>query len=113
MLSLVLTVAFLFCLAMAVGGVLLARQLVTTYNSAVHKQFFYYLAAFYAFGFYGIWGQILARELLSLLHGEAKVVEVVAGFLPVLGVPFLFVSWIMLIHLGHAIVGRVPGRWWL
>jgi DNA-binding CsgD family transcriptional regulator len=113
MLSLVLTVAFVFCLAMAVGGVLLARQLVTTYNSAVHKQFFYYLVAFYAFGFYGIWGQILARELLSLLHSEANIVEAVAGFLPVLGVPFLFVSWIMLTHLGHALVGQVPRRRWL
>jgi DNA-binding CsgD family transcriptional regulator len=113
MLVVVLTVAFVFCLGVAAGALLLARQLVTTYNSAAHKHFFYYLAAFYAFAFYGIWGQILARGLLSLLATEGEVVEAVAAFLPVLGVPFLFVSWIMLVQIGHALARRAQHRLWL
>src|SRR5688572_4155984 len=113
MLVLILTIAFVLCLGVAAGAILLSRQLVTTYNSAVHRHFFYYLAAFYAFAFYGIWGQILARGLLSLLATEGAVLEAVAAFVPVLGVPFLFVSWIVLIHLGHALARRTPQRLWL
>ena len=113
MLRLILLVTFVFCLGVAVAGALLSRQLVTTYNTELHKHFFYYLAAFYAFAFYGIWGQILARALLASLDTDAAAVEAVAAFVPVLGVPFLFVSWIMLINMAHAMVGKTAHRTWI
>jgi DNA-binding CsgD family transcriptional regulator len=113
MLSLILLVTFIFCLGVTVAGVLVSRQLVTTYNHELHKQFFYYLAAFYAFAFYGIWGQILARALLSWLDTDAAAVEAVAAFVPLLGVPFLLVSWVMLINMAHSMTGKVAGRIWL
>ncbi|HEY9182867.1 MAG TPA: LuxR C-terminal-related transcriptional regulator [Gammaproteobacteria bacterium] len=106
MTSAILIVTFIFCLAMAAAGCLVGYQLVNTYNTDLHKRFFYYLVAFYAFAFYGIWGQVLTRALLASFDTEAAVIEIVAGFLPVLGVPFLFVSWIMLVTMGLAIAGR-------
>jgi DNA-binding CsgD family transcriptional regulator len=111
--SLILLVTFIFCLALAVAGGLLGRQLVTTYNTPVHRHFFYYLAAFYAFAFYGIWGQILARGLLAAVDTDTAAVEAIAAFVPVLGVPFLFVSWIMLVNLGHSLTGKTPSRLWI
>jgi DNA-binding CsgD family transcriptional regulator len=113
MLSLILLVTFVFCLGVAVAAVLVSRQLVTTYNTELHKQLFYYLVGFYAFAFYGIWGQILTRALLAWLDTDAAAVEAVAAFVPLLGVPFLVMSWVMLINMGHTIVGRAPGRGWL
>jgi DNA-binding CsgD family transcriptional regulator len=113
MLSPILLVTFVFCLGIAVAAALVSRQLVTTYNSELHKHFFYYLVAFYAFAFYGIWGQILMRALLAWLDTDAAGVEAVAAFVPLLGVPFLLVSWIMLINMAHSMVGRRPGRTWL
>jgi DNA-binding CsgD family transcriptional regulator len=113
MLSLILLVTFVFCLGVAVAAVLVSRQLVTTFNTELHKQFFYYLVAFYAFAFYGIWGQILTRALLAWLDTDTAAVEAVAAFVPLLGVPFLVMSWVMLINMGHTIVGRTPGRGWL
>jgi DNA-binding CsgD family transcriptional regulator len=113
MLSVILLVTFVFCLGVAVAAVLVSRQLVTTFDTELHKQLFYYLVAFYAFAFYGIWGQILTRALLAWLDTDAAAVEAVAAFVPLLGVPFLVMSWVMLINLGHTIVGRVPGRGWL
>jgi DNA-binding CsgD family transcriptional regulator len=113
MLSLILLVTFVFCLAIAAAAVLVTRQLVTTYNHEVLKQFFYYLAAFYAFAFYGIWGQILTRALLAWLDTDAAAVEAVAAFVPLLGVPFLLVSWVMLINMAHSMAGKVPGRIWV
>jgi DNA-binding CsgD family transcriptional regulator len=113
MLSLILLVTFIFCLGIAVAAVLVTRQLVTTYNHDLHKQLFYYLAAFYAFAFYGIWGQILARALLAWLDTDAAAIEAVAAFVPLLGVPFLLVSWVMLINMAHSMAGTVPGRIWV
>ena len=69
-------------------------------------QHFYYLAAFHAFAFYGLWGQILARALLAAIDTDTAAIEAVAGFLPVLGVPFLFVSWIMLLSMAGSMFGK-------
>jgi DNA-binding CsgD family transcriptional regulator len=113
MTSAILIVAFIFCLAMAAAGCLIGYQLVNTYNTDLHKRFLYYLVAFYTFAFYGIWGQILTRTLLASLDTEAAVIEIVAGFLPVLGVPFLFVSWIMLINMALAMAGRPVRPAWI
>jgi DNA-binding CsgD family transcriptional regulator len=113
MISLILLVTFVFCLGVAVAGVLVSRQLVTTYNTELHKHFFYYLVAFYAFAFYGIWGQILARGLLFWLDTDAAAVEAVAAFVPLLGVPFLLVSWVMLINMAHSMMGKTPRRTWI
>jgi DNA-binding CsgD family transcriptional regulator len=110
MLSLILLVTFIFCLGVAVAGVLVSYQLLATYNTNVHKHFFYYLAAFYAFAFYGIWGQILARALLASIDTDAAVVEAVAAFLPLLGIPFLFVSWIMLLSLAYSMARQTLPR---
>jgi DNA-binding CsgD family transcriptional regulator len=112
-LGLILVVTFVFCLAMTVAAVLVSRQLVNTYNSDVHKHFFYYLVAFYGFLFYAVWGQILARALLASIATDAAVIEAVASFVPVLGVPFLFVSWVLLIKMAFALAGSAPRRGWL
>src|SRR5688500_12819533 len=111
--SLILLVTFIFCLALAVAGGLLGRQLVTTYDTSVHRHFFYYLAAFYAFAFYGIWGQILARALLASIDTHTTAIEAIAAFVPVLGVPFLSGSWIMLLSLSHSLAGKTPSRLWI
>jgi DNA-binding CsgD family transcriptional regulator len=113
MLSLILLATFVFCLGLAVAGVLVSYQLVATYNTHVHKHFFYYLAAFYAFAFYGIWGQILARALLASIETDTAVIEAVAAFLPLLGIPFLFVSWIMLLSMAYSMARQTPPRTWI
>ena len=112
-LGLILIVTFVFCLGMAVAAVLFTRQLVSTYASDVLKHYFYYLVAFYGFAFYAIWGTILTRALLASIDTDAAVIEAVGSFLPVLGVPFLFVSWVVLINLALAMAGKPPRRAWL
>jgi DNA-binding CsgD family transcriptional regulator len=107
MLAQVLIVTFILCLGLTVASVLVSRQLLTTYSSEFLRHHFYYLAAFHAFAFYGLWGQILARGLLASVDTDAAVVNLVAGVLPVLGVPFLFVSWIMLLNMACSMFGRV------
>jgi DNA-binding CsgD family transcriptional regulator len=102
----VLIVTFVLCLGLTVASVLVSRQLVSTYASEFLRQHFYYLAAFHAFAFYGLWGQILTRGLLAAIDTDAAAVEAVIGFVPVLGVPFLFVSWGMLVSMACSMFGK-------
>ena len=102
----VLIGTFVLCLGLTVASVLVSRQLLSTYASEFLRHHFYYLAAFHAFAFYGLWGQILTRSLLAAINADAAVVDRVAGILPVLGVPFLFVSWIMLLSMACSMFGK-------
>lgn len=112
MISLSFILLFIFCLAIAVASILVSHQFINTYNTDFHKNYFYYLVSFYAFALYGIWGQILVRALLSSFDSGVKVIETVANFLPVLGVPFLFISWIMLINMAYSMFNeKAHSRW--
>jgi DNA-binding CsgD family transcriptional regulator len=112
MLAQALILTFVLCLALTVASVLVSRQLLATYASELLRHHFYYLAAFHAFAFYGLWGQILTRGVLASLDADTGVVEVVAGVLPVLGVPFLIVSWIMLLNMACSMFGRTFNPAW-
>jgi len=112
MLALVLIVTFVLCLGLTAATVLVSRQLLSTYASEFLKHHFYYLAAVHAFAFYGLWGQVLTRGVLAAVDTDAAVVNVVAVFVPVLGVPFLFVSWAMLVNMAASMFGRtIEPKW--
>lgn len=104
MLSLIFIIIFIFCFATAIATVLLVHGFILTYNTAFHRNYFYYLVTFFGFAFYAIWGQILMRVLLETLNTDNQEIEMIASFLPVLGVPFLLISWIMLLKMGHSLM---------
>ncbi|MEP3211064.1 MAG: helix-turn-helix transcriptional regulator [Maribacter sp.] len=110
MLSLTLIIVFVFCLAIAVAGTWISYQFISTYNTKFHKTYFYYLITTFGFGFYGIWGQILMRSFLSAMKTDSETVQMVANFLPVLGIPFLMISWIMLPKMGYYLAQVVAKR---
>ena len=112
MFALVLIVTFVLCLGLTAATVLVSRQLLSTYASEFLRHHFYYLAAVHAFAFYGLWGQVLTRGVLGVVDTDAAVVHVVAVFVPVLGVPFLFVSWAMLVNMAGSMFGKtIKPRW--
>ncbi|HSC13806.1 MAG TPA: LuxR C-terminal-related transcriptional regulator [Gammaproteobacteria bacterium] len=102
----VLIVTFVLCLGLTVATVLVSRQLLSTYASEFLRHHFYYLAAVHAFAFYGLWGQILTRAVLGVVDTDAAAVNLVAVFVPLLGVPFLFVSWAMLVNMAGSMFGK-------
>ena len=110
MLSLTFIVLFVFCAAIAVASILLARQFITTYNSEFHRNYFYYLVTFFAFAFYGFWAPILMRVFLPSLELENELVAMIIYFLPILGMPFLLISWIMLVKMGYSLVAVQRGN---
>lgn len=112
MISLVFIVLFFLCLGMATVSVLLGYQFIQNYNTSFHKNYFYYLISFYAFALYGIWGQIIITQLLKQIETSVRSIEFIANFLPILGVPFLFVTWIMLISMAYSLLEKqLPKPW--
>ena len=103
-------VCFVLCLGVGTGASLLAYRGISTYNSAFHRRYFYYLVAFYAFGVYGIWGQ---AAFLGILAGEdpsGPSLAPAGTFLAILGIPFLFLSCGMLAGMGYALHQDQSGR---
>ncbi|WP_299536734.1 LuxR C-terminal-related transcriptional regulator [Ulvibacterium sp.] len=86
------------------ASIWISHQSIQTYNTNFHRNYFYYLITFYAFAFYGIWAQILMRTLLSFMDTDMGIIIMVANFLPLLGIPFLCISWIMLVRMGYSLV---------
>lgn len=113
MLNLVFVVDFVLCLAVAAGAILVAHELVATYGDEFPRHYFYYLAAFYGFAVYGIWGRIATRALLGSLDVAPDAVETAANLLPLLGVPFLFVSWLMLLTMAGSLFGVTLRPAWI
>jgi DNA-binding CsgD family transcriptional regulator len=112
MFVLVLIVTFVLCLGLTAATVLVSRQLLSTYASPFLRHHFYYLAAVHAFAFYGLWGQILTRGVLAAVDTDAAVVNLVAVVVPVLGVPFLLVSWAMLVNMAGSMFGKAIKPAW-
>jgi DNA-binding CsgD family transcriptional regulator len=108
----VLIVTFVLCLGLTAATVLVSRQLISTYASPFLRHHFYYLAAVHAFAFYGLWGQILTRAVLGVVATDTAVVTLVAVLVPVLGVPFLLVSWAMLVNMAGSMFGKTIKPAW-
>ena len=54
------------------------------------------------------------RTLLKSMTTNVEIIEATANFLPVLGVPFLFISWIMLINMTYALLElKVKSSWFI
>jgi DNA-binding CsgD family transcriptional regulator len=113
MTSLVFIVIFIFCLAIAGACILISHQFIKTYNADFHKNYFYFLVSFYAFALYAIWGHLLLRNLLTGLNTRPEVMEAISNFSSILGLPFLFISWIMLINMAYSLFGKNAGKVWI
>ncbi len=98
------TVIFVFTAAMAAGSILLVTRLIEEYHLPSLRSLFYHILFTSAFGFYGIWGQFI----IVVLAGERldpALYSTVSVFSLLLGLPFLIVSWMMLIRFAAEAAG--------
>lgn len=110
MLSLTFIVIFIFCAAITSASILVAHQFIAIYNTEFHRNYFYFLVTYFSFAFYGIWAPIIMRVILGSIDVDANTIETVINFLPVLGVPFLLISWLMLVKMGFSLVAVKPDQ---
>lgn len=98
--------------ALAAGGVVIASKLRSRHHNEILSTLLYFQVFIFAFGFYGIWGQVITKAFLgSLVNSEllTKISDVAA----LLGLPFLVFAWMMLIRFSLELSGRKSGRWFV
>lgn len=102
--ELISLVVFIFCAAMAAGTFLLTSRLMKENPVPFAKPLFYHIIFMFAFGFYGIWGQFIIVTVAGsrLTPDMLSTVSVISLLL---GLPFLFLGWMMLLRFGAECAG--------
>ncbi len=96
---------FILSIAFATFGIMLTSRLKEKYSSDLVATLLYFEVFIYAFGFYGIWGQVLVRELFRGSLSE-DIIGRISETAMILGLPFLVFAWFMLIRFASALSGR-------
>ncbi len=102
--ELISLIIFIFCAAMAAGGILLLTRLLEEHPVAFVRSLFYHNIFISAFGFYGIWGQFIIVALAGsrLSPDTFSTVSVISLLL---GLPFLVFGWMMILKFGAEAAG--------
>lgn len=103
---------FIVCVALAAAGIIIAGKMQKRHNHELFPFLLYHQIFIHAFGFYGIWGQVLIRVLLSE-HVSPDQMTKISGIALLLGLPFTLFSWLILVRIADALSGRRRGGWFL
>ncbi len=98
-------ITFIISAGLSVIGIIIAFQQYHQQKSPALLSLLYQQIFLISFFTYGIWGNIILREILSDIELNAALESKLSIFLPVLGLPFLLVSWFMLIRFMYLIRG--------
>ncbi len=104
--ELLFIILLVICLGASAASLMMVYQMTRDYRSEFLDQYFYYLMAYFVFGLYGLWGQVIVRHLLHQMETKSAVIETMGGLLPLFGVPFLLVTWLMLIKMALSLVAK-------
>ena len=96
---------FIVSTALAVIGIMIAYQLYQTHQKPVLQILLYQQIFLISFFIYGIWGNIALHEILADLSLNDELKTKLSIFVPVIGIPFLIVSWFMLIRFAYILNG--------
>lgn len=98
---------FIITSGLAVIGILVSYQLYQTQQKSLLQILLYQQIFLFSFFIYGIWGNMVIRQVISDFSLSAELTSKLAVFVPGLGVPFLMVSWFMLLKFGYNLNGFV------
>jgi DNA-binding CsgD family transcriptional regulator len=112
MFTLFVYIIFIFSVAFTASGVVLSTRLRNKYGSDIFSTLLYYQVFIFAFGFYGIWGQIVIKSFLSGIV-SADLLNRFTNISILLGIPFLLFAWLMLIRFSREISGRKRSNWFV
>lgn len=90
---------------MAIIGIMISFQLYQAKKRPVLSILLYQQIFLFSFFVYGIWGNMALREIISDLNLSTALNAKLAIFIPVIGIPFMVVSWFMLLKFSFNING--------
>lgn len=96
---------FIISAGMAVIGIMVSYQLYQTHKKPVLSILLYQQIFLFSFFIYGIWGNMILREIIGDLNLNTELAGKLAFFIPVIGIPFMIVSWFMLLKFGFNLNG--------
>jgi DNA-binding CsgD family transcriptional regulator len=109
MITLLVYIIFIFSVAFTASGVVLSTRLRNRYGPNPFSTLLYYQVFIFAFGFYGIWGQIVIKSFLTGLVTESIIARF-SNISLLLGIPFLLFAWMMLLKFAVELSGRIKSR---
>jgi DNA-binding CsgD family transcriptional regulator len=99
------TITFIVSAALAVVGIMISYQLYQIHEKPVLQVLLYQQIFVISFYVYGIWGNVALQQILADLSLPAGLNSKLTIFIPVLGIPFLAVSWFMLMRFSFELNG--------
>ena len=98
-------ITFIISSGIAVIGISISYQVYQHQQKPLLQILLYQQIFLFSFFIYGIWGNIAIHEIISDLNLTTELSKKLAIFIPVIGVPFLIVSWFMLLKFGFNLNG--------
>ena len=96
---------FVATTGIAVIGALISYKLPGESKKPVLQILFYQQIFLFSFLIYGIWGNLALRQIVTDVNLNQELMTKLAFFIPLIGIPFLIVSWFMLIKFGYNLNG--------
>jgi DNA-binding CsgD family transcriptional regulator len=103
------TVSYLITFIISAGcaalGIMLTYQLHLVHQKPVFQFLLFQQIFLMSFFIYGIWGNMAFKQIISELNLDSVITAKLAILIPVIGIPFLLISWFMLIRFGFVLNG--------
>lgn len=100
---------FIITSGTAVLGILISWQLFQEHKMQILSTVLYQQVFLYSFFIYGIWGNLALQAVIADLNLSETLSAKLSFFIPIMGIPFLVVSWFMLLKFAYNINGyRLP-----
>ncbi len=103
-------VTFIATTGLAVIGILVSYQCFQNLKKPVLQLLLYQQIFLFSFFIYGIWGNLAIREIITDIELSTELLSKLSFFVPLIGTPFLIVSWFMLISFGFSLNGYTLSR---
>ena len=101
---------FVATTGLAVIGTLVSYQCFHSLKKPVLQLLLYQQIFLFSFFIYGIWGNLAIREIMADVNLAALLEQKLALFIPLIGTPFLIVSWFMLLKFGFNLNGYIISK---
>lgn len=96
---------FVISAGMSTLGIMLAYQLYQQNRKPLFATLLYQQIFLFSFLLYGVWGNIALRAIISDLNISEAISSKLAVFIPIMGIPFMVVSWFMLLKFAYNLNG--------